>query len=136
MFGSLDRHLKYRLIRLKQKHFCTWFFHLHSVHSSFITSFFVVFAFFLKMGFDWPPNPCCFRSYLANENNIKKIKKILPAPSLSLLWFSRLFILGHFKKLVSLALRMRTVRLAELWHIHHGGDLKCSENSPIKSKKC
>ena len=42
----------------------TWFFHLHSVHSSLSTSFFVVLAFFLKMGLDWPPKPCCLRSYL------------------------------------------------------------------------
>merc|ERR1719219_1050222 len=41
-----------------------WFFHLHSVHSSLNTSFLVVLAFFLKMGLDWPPNPCCLRSYL------------------------------------------------------------------------
>ena len=30
----------------------TWFFHLHSVHSSLRTSFLVVLAFFLKMGLD------------------------------------------------------------------------------------
>ena len=30
----------------------TWFFHLHSVHSSLRTSFLVVLAFFLRMGLD------------------------------------------------------------------------------------
>ena len=42
----------------------TWFFHLQTVHSILSTSFFVVLAFFLRIGFDWPPKPCCLRSYL------------------------------------------------------------------------
>ena len=46
----------------------TWFFHLHSVHSILNTSFLVVLAFFLRMGLDWPPKPCCLRSYLALQS--------------------------------------------------------------------
>ena len=46
----------------------TWFFHLQTVHSSFSTSFLVVLAFFLRMGLDWPPKPCCLRSYLGINN--------------------------------------------------------------------
>jgi len=42
----------------------TWFFHLQVTHSILSTSFLVVFAFFLRMGLDWPPKPACFRSYL------------------------------------------------------------------------
>ena len=62
---SLDRCLKRwsRIVSLKPAEL-TWFFHLHTVHSILSTSFFVVFAFFRRIGFDWPPNPCCFRSYL------------------------------------------------------------------------
>ena len=47
----------------------TWFFHLQTVHSSLSTSFLVVLAFFLRMGLDWPPKPCCLRSYLGSNSN-------------------------------------------------------------------
>ena len=59
VFGSLDRSLqreeklnhnyrnKYLLFSGR-----AWFFHLHTVHSILRTSFFVVFAFFLRIGFD------------------------------------------------------------------------------------
>lgn len=40
------------------------FLFLHSVHSILSTIFLVVLAFFLNIGFDWPPKPFCLRSYL------------------------------------------------------------------------
>merc|ERR1719190_44218 len=38
-------------------------FALHLEHSNFNTIFFVVLAFFLKIGLVWPPYPACFLSY-------------------------------------------------------------------------
>ena len=35
-----------------------------TLYSILSTCFFVVFAFFLRIGFDWPPIPCCFRLYV------------------------------------------------------------------------
>ena len=46
----------------------TWFFHLQTEHSILSTNFLVVFAFFLRIGLDWPPKPCCFRSYLERSH--------------------------------------------------------------------
>ena len=72
VFGSLDGMLKLKFISFQIPPFSllvTWFFHLHSVHSSLSTSFLVVLAFFLKMGLDWPPKPCCLRSYLVGWNS-------------------------------------------------------------------
>lgn len=37
---------------------------LHVPHSSLRVTFFVVFAFFLKIGLVWPPKPFCLASYL------------------------------------------------------------------------
>lgn len=37
---------------------------LQTVHSSLSVTFLVVFAFFLKMGFVWPPKPFCLAAYL------------------------------------------------------------------------
>lgn len=75
MLGSLDGCLKNKIIKLNSlsKYYrsliYTWFFHWHSVHSSLRTSFLVVLAFFLRIGLDWPPNPCCLRSYLRFGQN-------------------------------------------------------------------
>ena len=55
-------------------HPVTWCFHLQVEHSILRTSFLVVLAFFLRMGLDWPPKPCCFRSYLKEVSRVKSTK--------------------------------------------------------------
>ena len=95
----------------------TWFFHLQTVHSSLSTSFLVVLAFFLRMGLDWPPKPCCLRSYLrsraASRHGVTRrhdprvtardkcdkmiCDDFIPTSALGILGLSGLLVLGHLQ---------------------------------------